>query len=185
MSFYGSELLVYGSELGTVRICDRKQNRSYKFSEKEGVSALATTEDNSIIIGSPSGCLSLYRNSDGQYSWELKWQVEAHNYDVAAVVVDEHSKRIITGGGDGGICVWDLETGRLICKQTNFAGIQAVVCLSSAKIATAEGDRFVKIWTLPPSWEERRWWMMAYKGNKFFSQLPPEIFALIAYLKVQ
>jgi WD40 repeat protein len=79
-----------------------------------------------------------------------------HDGSVEAVAVTPDGQRIVSGGSDGTLRVWDLSSGQLL---RTFAGyIQSIICMTltpdGRKVFTGSSDRTVRCWDLETGAEQ-------------------------------
>jgi tricorn protease-like protein len=98
---------------------------------------------------------SMATGSDDAHTklWNLKSQKELHGFanpgGTRAVAFDSDGKKLVTGGRNGSVKVWDVTTGKEVPLEiSGHSGlVLAVAFAPDAKtIASASGDNTIKIW---------------------------------------
>eukprot|EP00996_Jenningsia_fusiforme_P000309 NODE_125_length_3172_cov_24.896254_g115_i0.p1 GENE.NODE_125_length_3172_cov_24.896254_g115_i0~~NODE_125_length_3172_cov_24.896254_g115_i0.p1 ORF type:complete len:944 (+),score=163.69 NODE_125_length_3172_cov_24.896254_g115_i0:136-2967(+) len=72
-----------------------------------------------------------------------------HGNDVCCVVFVGDESRLVSGAGDGVICLWDLESGKCLATLNGHVGIVYSLCLiGERQLASCGSDSTVRIWDL-------------------------------------
>jgi WD40 repeat protein len=141
---------VFAPDGRTLATCDGKLLRLYRVDtgrELWEVGALVTP--NRVVGFSPDGKTLVTRTSGEPNQlrfWDTarpqeKWPTAGHRGPVQALVFAPDGKRLLSGGADGSVRVWQVETGREVCR---FGGHKTdgvfVVALSADGRLAASGD---------------------------------------------
>jgi eukaryotic-like serine/threonine-protein kinase len=84
--------------------------------------------------------------------WDLDTRQELHalanSAGTRAVAFDPDGKRLLTGGRNGTVKVWDALAGKEVLKTAGHAGLVGAVAFApdGKTIASAGGDKTIKIW---------------------------------------
>ena len=105
--------LASGSDDGSVRLWDLGTRQTIWASEKmphHGVEAVAFTSDSALLLaGLTNGKLFA---ASARRPWKKKWEFDALDSAVRAILPDPVGPRVFTLGWDREVCVWPLKRPR-------------------------------------------------------------------------
>jgi len=87
----------------------------------------------------------------------LVGEIRGHRGPINGVCVSPDGTRIISGGEDMTVRVWDMATGRELHTLTGHTGVVTSVCVSpdGTRIISGSWDRMVKVWDMATGTELR------------------------------
>jgi hypothetical protein len=86
-------------------------------------------------------------------------RLRGHEGGVLSVAITTDARRLLSGGADGSVRLWDVEAEKELCCLRGHAGsVETVLFLGHSRFALSAGeDRTVRLWDLQ-SVEEVRYW---------------------------
>jgi WD40 repeat protein len=132
------------------RFASQVRNRAVEL----GVSHLAAAADARLVHLGVAHLALVWRA--GVVSANLERTLLGHDFgSVSALALTHGGRRLISGGQDGALRVWDLETGRQLCvRQGHPYGITKVVAGADGRMAVSlSGDGGARVWDLEASGE--------------------------------
>jgi WD40 repeat protein len=155
--------IITGGEDATARLWsldDRKE--IWSFAGHGGpVLAVAVSPDGSTLLtGSADKTARTFDLATGAPGKTLA----GHPGPIQAVAFSPQGDRLVTAGAEGGIKVWEADSGRGVIAfgHTPIApgnpppSVQGVAFLGSGRIVSASADKTLKTWTFEGSWTEGR-----------------------------
>jgi myosin-heavy-chain kinase len=82
----------------------------------------------------------------GKLAPAVSWK--AHSEDCVALVYNQHTDNLITGGKDRNIVVWDIATQEAKLKMRNTKEIEALVLKDPHTLVSSDTDGTIKVWNL-------------------------------------
>jgi WD40 repeat protein len=155
--------LLTGGEDGTIRLWDPSDGSAKgELAAPRGGAVLSLAfhpDGKSVAIGSADGLARIVAFPSGQVRQELR----SHRGPVRSVVFSPAGDRIATAGDEGGIKVWESETGRGVIAfghrtdgQAELRPVRRLAFLGDGRIASASADSTVKTWSFAGAWAERK-----------------------------
>lgn len=145
-----SELLASGG-YRTVKFWKRTRN-AHKVDLagiESAVKSIAVSGDSKwAAMGEESGKVRLYELPSGK----LVRTLEAHAGAASGVAFSADNTKLITGGQDKKLKVWNVADGAAAGELESPAPINAVAfVMTSTQIATGDADNTIRLWALPPA----------------------------------
>ncbi|ORX41926.1 WD40 repeat-like protein, partial [Piromyces finnis] len=86
-------------------------------------------------------------------NYEKLVEVKGHNSETFCLLIDRIGKRFITGGDDGIVKIWCMETGWLIYSLRGHTGVIFDMAINNdnTMLATSSNDETIRIWNLRTS----------------------------------
>lgn len=140
------------------------------FNPSEVIVAAATDDGRTLALGTERGTIRIHDLVDGKQAVSALVH-SATGRPVRAVAMDETGTRIVSGGDDGWMKLWDLKTGELLRSVRVFQGAVSAVAFSPDGQTIASGAQ---------AGEARLWWLdrspelsskMDYKGHPDFRRV--------------
>lgn len=151
-------MIASGGEDGTVRLwhaADGKAAGTVPAHEKPILALAASPQGNAYLTGSADGTARLLSGS----SLETVRTLTGHGGPVAAVAFEPSGRRILTAGPNGGLKVWERETGAGLVALSHAAPengptavVNALTVLVDGRVATASASRTLKTWSYGGAW---------------------------------
>jgi WD40 repeat protein len=150
-------LLASGSRDGTVRLWDVAARSAIKVlsGDAEGYRIASSADGRLIATASMGGGNA--RLWDADTGQELA--ILLHGIRLYGLAFSPDSSRLVIGGGDDTIRLWDVATGNEVCQLRGHESYVHAVAFSpdGARLATASGDATLRLWdTVPPSLRAKR-----------------------------
>jgi len=114
------------------------------------INVMIKKDDDTIITGSQDHGAKVIRVSKAKVERELYTKNYGHKEWVTSLAYSEPSDKIITGGMDSKLCVWDTK-GSVKCVDLNghTGSISQVTCSPHIPIAVSSSyDKSLKVWSL-------------------------------------
>lgn len=147
-------LMIAGAD--RVVLWDYKKNEiSFEASYERrlnGFSGAISRDAQRIIVGHQEMQMSCWTLGDDQ----LKWRVTAlrpppkHYGQIRSVLLSKDEKRVISGGGDNQIHVWDLKSGELLKSLRGHVSWVHAMALhpDGQRLLSVSNDQSVRLWNL-------------------------------------
>ena len=112
----GQTIAVTNNRDNTIAMLDIRKGKALgkplKYSPYGSPYKIRWTSSDLILVGSSEGAVNVHSLPDLSHQWSLK----GHTGSVYSFDVNQHETRLASGGGDGIISVWDLES--IACTKT-------------------------------------------------------------------
>jgi serine/threonine protein kinase/WD40 repeat protein len=136
--------LAMGTDDGTVKFWDiAAQKVDWAFKAHQGTIWSLALSPHYLATGSDDGPAKIWDLSTRQERHEL-----ADSVGTRSLTFDPDEKRILAGGRNGSVKVWDALTGAKIFETKGHTGLVGAVAFAAdgKTMATASGDKTIKIW---------------------------------------
>jgi WD40 repeat protein len=129
------------------------------------IRAVAASFDNSLIAtGASDGRIRLWDSTSGEQVAILQGRPEtlrlqrSYSAEVYSVEFSPDDQRLLSGGDDARVTLWDLETGKDVLSLQPHESYVHVVAFSpdGTRILSGSGDSTLRIWDSVPLFERER-----------------------------
>ena len=152
------QTLLSGSWDGRIGIWDLGDRRLIRFVEAHNKWIIGLSSDNEhVASASTDETVKIWAIATGEQVWELTG-FHFYSYATHPIALCPGGSRLVLGGGDGDIGIWDLAKGAAWpLQEGHSAWITAVQAFSDNQQAiSASGDKTIKVWNLnAPPQDER------------------------------
>lgn len=151
------QLLVSGSDDGTVRLWGLPEGKALKTLEKHSseVWSVAISPDGRLLVsGSDDGVVYLWRLPDGKFLDTLKSQADALNdLAISPVPLGGYTNQwLLAGGyGNGLIRLWRLPDGKILNTLNGHSAgvVKLAISPDGNLLASGSRDSMIQLWRLP------------------------------------
>jgi WD40 repeat protein len=143
----GQRLLV-GGEDGGARVYGRDGKLVERFRHDKPVLAVAYHPDGKRLFSASAD------QTVRPWGLSLVWQA-AHDGAVRQAVLAAGVERIVSGGADGAVKVWNSADGKLLHTLKLEGPVQSVGVSGDAQIVAACGGKTVRVWALPAKAQDK------------------------------
>jgi len=163
----GGKQMISGSSDKTARKWDLQTgteiNEARIVCEKE-VSAVAVSRDDRWVITGGGNRENYYDPADVELkAWEIKTRItktfRGHSQVVTCIDISADSKLLASGSADETVCIWDLDTGKLMAGPFECADMVAAVRFSQDSIKLAvksDVGKCLEVWDIQGQKLDRR-----------------------------
>jgi WD40 repeat protein len=86
--------------------------------------------------------------------WDVKTGVEhpkfeGHSGDVLSIAMSHDGRRLLVGGPDGTIRLWDIKGGRELTRYRNGAAVTSVALSGDGRFFISSCEESIKLWSMP------------------------------------
>jgi WD40 repeat protein/tRNA A-37 threonylcarbamoyl transferase component Bud32 len=140
----GNKRLVTASRDGTARIwdIDRASAQHWSVRIESEIHAIATSGD-SLAIGTADARVRLWRSGHGLEGTVLP---DGHESRVLAMDFTPEGGRLVTGGDDPDLFVWDVATGKHVATLHAGAAVRAIAVSPDGRSVAAAVDGTAMVW---------------------------------------
>lgn len=138
----GANHIITASIYGHIKVWDRLRVRvKFTYAFHKYIKSICLLPRNRLACGSRDNIFILNLTTR-----KVDMTLELNGADISCVVFSEDTDRLFSGGGDGIIQGWDVNTGMEMVAMPQSSGITKLLILPNKKLASGTAEGIITVW---------------------------------------